>query len=218
MFRGLILDGVTGTGKSTLFRLLRSHPTFTEVDSAIVLSQSYTLRAAPGGEVGILLDDVLRSVEALRMRHARSEFAHRQDGRADVSFLFEGFHHYAALDAVEPHDRPRFAARFETRLGRLGTKLVALSVAPDAVLERCVRSPLRHRGEGWRRFLTRFGDNEQDVAAYYRERQHHFLELVDASTLPVLRVDTSAVCDIAEWRAVAEEIAAYHTRNELCPA
>lgn len=217
MFRGLILDGVTGTGKSTLFRLLRSHPSFTEVDSAVALSQSYTLRTAPGGEVGALLDDVLRSVETLQTRCARSEFAHRQDGRADVSFLFEGFHHYAALEAVEPQHRRCFAARFEPRLAGLGTKLVALSVAPDAVLDRCVRSTLRHRGEGWRRFLTRFGDSEHDVAAYYLERQRHFLALVDASMLPVLRVDTSALSEPSEWRSVAEEIAAFHTSCESCP-
>ncbi|MDQ3944684.1 MAG: hypothetical protein M3357_05950 [Actinomycetota bacterium] len=214
MFRGLILDGVTGTGKSTLFRCLRSHPCFTDVDSAVFLSQSYTLRVAPGDRIEGLLDDVLGQLEMLHGHREASGFARREDGRADVSFLFEGFHHYAALEHVEPEDRLRFAGDFEARLGPLGAKLVALSVSPEAVLERCVRSTLRHRGSGWRQFLTRFGDTEEDVAAYYRERQRHFLALVKTSTLPVLHVDTSDVSRPGEWRAVAETIAGFHTRSE----
>jgi hypothetical protein len=190
MFDGVIVDGVSGTGKTTLFNALKASRALASVESTYNLSQVYTLRVARPERAEKLAYDIVRQLEELHAYYSESEFSQRVDGRGDFRFLFEGFHHHLALDYLPESSRKAFVRAIDERLVALGARLVALYVPRERMLD-TVRLTLRYRGEKWRRYIMQFGDTEEQIAALHQARQDEYLEMVDQSPLPVLRLETS---------------------------
>lgn len=197
MFDIVLLEGITGAGKSTLFGRLQADPWAAGYESRLVLGQAYTLRVAPAERIVDHLVGLARGVADYARLHAGSEFAARRDGRGSMLVLAEGFHLYGLVEHLPENLRPAALRRVEEELGGLRVHLVSLEMAESTVLERSVRSPLRVRGPGWREFTRRFGRTEDEVADYFIRRQRGHQRLVAASSLPVLRIDTSE----ADWDA-----------------
>jgi hypothetical protein len=206
MFAGLVLEGITGTGKSTVFRAIQSTPVG---ESRLFLSQVYTLRLASAADGEGLLDQTATYLEAMHAWYARSEFAERTDGRGDFLFAFESFHYYIALEHIPTQRHEGLVRAFDARLAKVGARLAALWVRPESIMENCVRLPLQHRGQGWRSFVRRYGSTEAEIAAYYLERQEAFFALIDHAAMPSARIDTTD----RDWGRVAADVMALLPRS-----
>ncbi|WP_029063687.1 hypothetical protein [Labrenzia sp. DG1229] len=201
-FQGIIFEGVSGTGKSTLFRRLLQEQHFTGQDGGIYLSQCYTLRMANQGCPSSLAESRLRLLKSLHDDYSSSEFAHRSDGRGSCSFIFESFHYYLALDLLSESCQPAFVRRIDRRLMSLGARVVLLRVEPEAMIENCVRSTIRHRGQSWAAFLSRYGKAELALVNHFKRRQANLERLAAESALPILTVDTTE----QNWSEALEKI------------
>lgn len=201
-FCGLILEGVTGTGKSTLFRLLQRSELFATAESKLFLAQTYTLRMAPSTQPERLLEQLASWLGELQALLKASEFQTRYDGRGSLLYALEGFHYYLALEHLGRDARAQVVREVDRMLSGLGALVVALHLPEEEILERSVVSTKRLRGEKWAAFLRKFGQTDEEVARYYAERQRAFLDLLRDSDLPVLRLDTTS----ADWPALAAEV------------
>jgi hypothetical protein len=177
--RGLIIEGVTASGKTTLMKalqrvLLERRPAATK----LVLSEHYTDRLleeprrrgemALGDALG-LLEDAILGVRALAKLEAGGKFAGR-GGDAGVYVLIERFvgSHvaYLARHGVAPSaaEHARIAALYE-ELAAIGVRTVVLRV-PDAVLPGAVLATRTHRSPAWRGFLASHGDDDAIIASF----------------------------------------------------
>lgn len=190
-FDGLILEGITGSGKSTVFQRLNCSRVIRSYESTLFLSQAYTLRMAKESDEERYLNAIVDLIDHLYQDYSRSEFSLRNDSRGSLCYVFEGFHYYMALERFTDGHRYRLIRSLEERLFCLGARLVALYLSRNAILENSVISTLKHRGDGWRKFLFQFGSNENEIADYLCRRQDSFLKLAEAPRLPVLMLDSS---------------------------
>lgn len=206
LFRGLILEGVACSGKSTLLRALLSHPTFVDRlgTSTLVLTEHHTQRVLESlGSRGRLA--VHDNVSLLRehtsyLRGLASRLAAMSCWTAAASenpktlAVLERFHlshvlnyeHLAWPDVVD----------LDSDLAALGLTLCLVTARPDEIRRR-----VRSRGLGWGEFLWEVGQRNQlrgsstpDVVAdYFIRQQDELLELATRSCLLSVEIDTTAV-------------------------
>ncbi|GAA2843871.1 hypothetical protein [Crossiella cryophila] len=192
MFDVVLFEGITGTGKSTLFRHLAADSTAAGYESHLTLAQAYTLRMARPEGIVEHLRDLTEGIRSLHALYTGSEFAARTDERGSMLVLAEGFHLYGLLEHQPAEQRAEGQRKIESVLREVRPLVVSLELQESAVRERCVESTLRTRGPGWREFLRRYGQTHEEIAGYFTRRQRAHRELVEASALEVLRIDTSA--------------------------
>jgi len=193
---GLILEGVCGTGKTTVFHSLQQSERFSRRSflSAILLSEHQTQRVLERKEreVGLttadnvgLLNQHVSYLEAVQNRLGQMEWC--QDNRTNmrIPYVLERFHfthvyHYNHMSwsHVEKVDR---------RLAKLNCKLCLFTVDDSALRDRIITG----RNADWRRYLSRYGNTDDEIIAYYAKQQKLLRSLCDKSELDTLVIDTT---------------------------
>ena len=204
-FGGIILEGVTGTGKSTLFKMLRESNVISLFESTFFIPQVYTLRLVPNRGEAEYMKQMLEGIHAIAGAYTNSSFASREDRRGSACSVFEGFHYYMKLDRPGCSMRATEMDIIESQLSELGVRLVVLTVSKESVMENCVLSPIRNRGNGWKSFLSQFGSCEEEWEQYFWDRQERLLRLVHGTRLPILHIGTSS----QKWDEYLREIEAW---------
>ncbi len=208
---GLILEGVSGSGKTTVLEtLLRSERYLGRGHlSSLVLTEHQTQRVLEPKQKteGLSVEDnvtLLRrhveTVVALEAGLRRTDWADRGRVRHRVCYVLERFHlthvcHYPNVGwgDVEMLDRT---------LARLGCKLCLLTADRSVLQERVTDG----RGEPeWRTHLSSFGADRHEISDHYAAQQEKFLELSQASSIPSIVVDTSKT----QGPEAAEKVAAF---------
>lgn len=193
---GLILEGICGSGKTTIFRSLLQSERFVQRSflSAIVLSEHQTQRVLERKEretglttvdnVG-LLDQHVSYLEAVRNRLNQMEWCLNNRTNMRVPYVLERFHfthvyHYPHMtwEHVQPIDR---------RLAELNCKLCLLTVPEGLLRERIITS----RDSGWREYLSRYGETDEEILRYYATQQQLLRGLCEKSELDTLVLDTA---------------------------
>ena len=205
---GLILEGICGSGKTTILRSILQSDRYRDRPflSAVVLSEHHTQRVLERqeNEAGLtpedsvrLLDGHVSHLESLNERLARMDWLERNRTGMRVPYVFERFHfthacHYPHVrwDHVEPIDR---------RLAALNCRVCVLTVPEERIHERIIAG----RDAGWRDYLRRHGSSEDEIVDHYRMQQERLLELRRMSVLPVVVIDTTrSTADEAAERAI----------------
>lgn len=186
--RGVAIDGVTGAGKSIIFRglqqrLVRLRPSNTK----ILLSEHYTERMLEHlkgkgtlTEARVLshINSLLDPLGLLAGQKAGSKFAERA-GNTDVLVVMERFllGHIAnmrmACATSWPNESLR-AVNVAKRARLLGLIPVVLVVS-DSSLPGRVQSTRSRRNPAWSEYLDSIGDDEA-VVDHYRSWQAHLLD------------------------------------------
>lgn len=189
---GLILEGIPGTGKTSLCRnLVRALPDWHRgplwlATEHVTERRLEPLAATTPAQAGNLARGHLRLLETLAAMTAR---APRGLHTAPL-FLLERFH--LSLAVHVPGLRRRARQAWERDLLGLNTLLVLLVLDPEDVLRRTVEEPSRQRNEAWGQYLQTLGFDPQRQADHFLREQRCLEALFRESRLPGLLLNTSA--------------------------
>ncbi len=200
---GLIIEGIVGSGKTSLLRHILGYGVFLP-RTTLVLTEHETERPLePLSSANLrqsleLLQHWIKTISRLEVPHSPSPCSDTESQHP--LFLIERFHFSHCMDIVSP-DRFEEYASVESALAEFSAHIILLTIPRDHILERSIRSTSRNRGVSWRQYLQTLGANESAQAEHYRIQQEGFSELAARTRLPVTVRDTSGM----EWENLAKE-------------
>jgi hypothetical protein len=193
-FKGMIVEGTSGVGKSTLIdALLRRHAATAEprrIRSVMHLAQSHTYGPLAWGEdEGTLtvaenqhhLDRIVSTIEWL---HHSVQAHHKPWCFAILDTLH--LTHCVRPGVVKWND----IASYDQRLADLGCKLVFLRANAETIWERGI-SP-RVNEQFLQEYAKKFGRSLEEIHTYFVREQERLEELFERSALPKLLVQNDA--------------------------
>ena len=207
--KGLILEGIVGSGKSSILLFLRKQ-IIENGSSSLILDEAITerpLEPLSSSNVETSLLHLNRLVE-LMVRLYDLETAAQKPIESRVQFVLERFHFSHCLD-IAGFERFAAYADIDKQMMGLGSKLVVLTMKEDLIRERSVLSTKKFRGEAWSGYLEQIAETEEGVSAFYAAQQEHFIALCRMSTIPSMAVDTSN-CD---WEEASFQIVDFLNRD-----
>mgnify|MGYP001100720156 CR=1 FL=1 len=196
MFQGIILEGISGTGKTSVFEALIKHEKVQSIPakSKLILSEHHTQRILELEEQqGILtpehhtelLDQLVAFIEQLNHRttHRGWHSDHLQE--QDLFFLLERFHLTHVFRF--PYMNWSQVVVIDHRLESLGAVLCLLTVNAETLEKRL----FSRRNECWLNYLKQYGNSPSEIVDTLITRQKVAQELTALSSLPALVIDTS---------------------------
>ena len=193
---GLILEGISGTGKTAIFSEIVRTTLFTEKPylSSIILSEHQTQRILEKKfrEQGLTREDNLsvlnthvNYLESLNERLDHMDWCNKKIVDMRIPYIFERFH----LTHVYQYEHMKWkdVAEIDKRLVDLNGKLCLLLTDREKLAERLFNKP----EPTWHNYLKRFGSSEEEIVEHFYGQQDELLELAEKSNLPVIRIDTS---------------------------
>lgn len=196
MYQGIILEGISGTGKTSVFDVLVKHNKMQSIPakSRLILSEHHTQRILELEEQqGILtprhhtelLDQLITFMESLNNRTTRRGWNSDHVQEQDLFFLFERFHLTHVFRF--PYMDWSHVADIDRRLKPLGTVLCLLTVNAETLEKRL----FSRRHECWLNYLKQYGNSPTEIVNTLLNRQKMARELAALSSLPTLVIDTS---------------------------
>lgn len=198
---GIVLEGVTGAGKSQTLVALERHPRFIELlGNGRVFREDETL-----GEAMDELQDksIAPSKHMWRLERVLQEIA-SDDAPEPRGYVLERFHwsYYALLPQWNLY--PDIDAQLKT----WKFKTVLLTIAPDEFVGRSLERVDRDAVE-WTEGMIAFYGSRAKVLEAMQVSQARRLEAVELSGMTALVLDTGG----REWTRYAEHIIEFWTRN-----
>ena len=171
--RGVIIEGVTGSGKTAILRMLRERLSSEEgFQSQIFLSELETDR---------VFEEQRRSggLDPKRVLRHSEQLIHGVE-LLNVSVIFERLllSHLAHSESTDFYPLDVVRRQF-SRLGQLGFIQIVLVIPEDEFAER-VLSTTQYRGECWTEFLISKGKNQAEIVAYFKNWQERLLRNAEA--------------------------------------
>ncbi|MBN9087694.1 MAG: hypothetical protein J0J01_12360 [Reyranella sp.] len=218
---GLILEGVTGAGKTRLFHAIQAWLARNRASNTkLFLSEHYSERVLEArhkagdlgeGEVVAHPDGLLQPLSHLERLWSQSGFS-AASGAARVVTVIERFllGHMANMKCRQPDRWPAaYAPAIEglyRRADALGLRTIVL-VLPAGVLAERIRSTRAHRNAAWSAFLDSFGRDDAAIA-HFAHWQALMLELI-ARLPPIVQpkiVDMSDVTRPEDYADLARRL------------
>ncbi|CAG7652204.1 hypothetical protein PAESOLCIP111_06481 [Paenibacillus solanacearum] len=204
MIRGVIIEGLSTVGKTSVFSAIkRIHCQTHNGEKAIIaISEHYS-------QVLHSYQGVLRSMdkdEHIQLLNRHVEYLEQQFEWIDslghmkplngLFYLLERFNvnHRAAFkdsDEIE---------MLEKRLSRLNAHCILLTLSPDAVEPRFIES----RGEAWKSYVMENHPTVTEACQKFLEDQEKLRMCAKQSLIPTLEINT----DEADWDSYAKQILA----------
>ncbi|MCZ8514968.1 hypothetical protein O9H85_21595 [Paenibacillus filicis] len=202
MIRGVIIEGLSTAGKSSVFSAIkRLHSqTHNREKTIIAISEHYS-------QVLHSYQGVLRSMdkdEHIQLLNRHVDYLEQQYNWIDslghtkpsigVFYLLERFHvnHRAAfINSAE-------IEMLEKRLTRLNAHCVLLTLSQDAIEPRFIES----RGEAWKSYVMENHLTVTEACQKFLEDQEKLRKCAKQSLIPTLEINT----DEADWDSYAKQI------------
>lgn len=183
--RGIIIDGVAGSGKTTIIKSLNQRIFEKEpLASRIFLSEHYTQRILenPDGQIKPTKDrinnhieNIISSLEMFQAMLIGSKFAD-DPGQADLFVVLERFVLTHLTSLPESYGLNE-ATQHLQKLSSLNFIQIAL-ITPEEMMTERVLSTFKYRNDKWKDYLYSIG-NEEEIVKYYLDWQRKFLSYVD---------------------------------------
>lgn len=205
--KGLIVEGIPGTGKSTLIRTIQRQERFLKRDTvtSLIFGEEMTQRTLErrtnAGEATAedhfqLFDELLSLLERQQERFADRGWR-GEKGSRHILYLLERFHLTHAT--YYPYLRDADFSDTEERLLRLGARGCLLTMERHVMRERIIES---RPFPAWRSYISRYGENEDAILEHYWRQQEQMREKAERSPLPWLVLDTTK----ANWVELAPKL------------
>lgn len=203
---GALIAGISGAGKTTLYRKTNAALTACGREIVLAFPQSMTTTAhlhmasEPRQQAEKILswiDDAISFAERVTKHALAGGLITERENYPfnwNPMLLLEGFIFDIPLHgfAIERQE----LLPFEHRLKALQVVLTVLVVPPALIRRRCVESTRRHRGEGWFKHLEALGVDDEARSVHFKRQQELLLEWVRQSPMETHLIE---VPDIRSW-------------------
>lgn len=186
--RGLIIDGVVASGKSTILHILNKkiieeEPTL----SKIFLSEHYTQRMLEhlrdgkkidGQYINNHIEKIIDSLDVFQKMLDDSKFRDNPK-EADLLVILERFilTHLTNDDLLNDGYSLEKAKYHFSKITSYNINQIAL-IIPEDKIEKRIMSTINYRNEKWKEYLYSFGD-EKEIVNYYKNWQRRFLGYIN---------------------------------------
>jgi hypothetical protein len=182
--RGIILEGIPGSGKSRLLDAVSAQWRPQELGGMWLATERLTER--PLEPLSLVSPETacahvnshLRVLETMQKWETQSPGG----GRLPACFVLERFH--LSIACHVPGIPSGAVKRWETRLAKLGAVLVLLTVSPRHILRQCIQDTIRRRNSLWGHYLKTLAPTEPLLVRHFSREQARFREMGRTSRLP----------------------------------
>jgi hypothetical protein len=196
---GILIEGVTGAGKSQTLAALQKHPKFSILlGNGRVFMEEETL-----GEVMDEINEsgVGPSKHLWRLNNVLEELKHQTETQPNTcGYVLERFHlsYYALLPDWNLY------APIDEQLHSLNCKIVLLTVSPEEFAHRSLDRVDRRDTDWTAGMIAYYGSREATLDAMKTSQQRR-RDALAYSRLPSIQIDTTA----RDWTGYAEQIIEY---------
>ncbi|MBA2939061.1 hypothetical protein HZF08_12150 [Paenibacillus sp. CGMCC 1.16610] len=202
MIRGVIIEGLSTTGKTSVFSAIKRLHSQTNNDEKTLFAISEHYSQVLHSYQGILRS--MNKDEHIQLLNRHVDYLEQQFEWIDslghtkpskgVFFLLERFnvnHRAAFINSAE-------IEMMEKRLSRLNARCVLLTLSQDAVEPRYIES----RGEAWKSYVMKNHPTVTEACQKFLEDQEKLRMCTKQSLIPSLEINT----DKADWDSYAKQI------------
>ncbi|PJN55376.1 hypothetical protein PAEVO_20970 [Paenibacillus sp. GM2FR] len=202
MIRGVIIEGLSTAGKTSLFSAIKEiHSQASNVEKSIIaISEHYSqvLHSYQGVLRSMDKDEhiqlLIRHVDYLELQYSWIDSLGHTKPSNGIFYLLERFHlnHRAAFSNSSNIEV------LEKRLFRLNAQCVLLTLSEDAVEPRFIES----RSNAWKSYVMENHSTVTEACHKFLEDQDQLRMCAKQSLIPTLEINT----DEADWNSYARQI------------
>lgn len=186
----LMLSGITGTGKSTLFRYLEKNMDMRDFSSNMFFSSYHCQNYFK--EAGICFEKLYEFYQRI-FEMEKIEYSKK------IGVLFENSFYNVCLEYGLDNKE---IMKMESLFNKYQCKQVLLTIPETEIYQRSIVTTRIYRKPSWTDYLNRFNLSDGELTDMFLEKQKRLSELVNKSSCPALIINTSEM----DWDLYIEEI------------
>lgn len=204
----IIIEGITGSGKSTIYKTIVDKLKSSEGSNFLFLNEYMTFRTFEK-EVDIedssknTFTNICSFIHWLTSIYVNADLQNTSRGHNEqLCCLMEGFHWNAYARGIL--SKETFCG-IENEVNSLGFGIVFLALSESEIKKRSVTETRQYRTSGWNKYLNTLGNSDDEIAKMFQDRQKRFYDIYSGSKLNKILINT----DEKRWDQYAEQIIAF---------
>lgn len=203
--RRLIIEGITGAGKSTIYKKLVEKIDVSFGNNLLAFDEYLTWRLyEKKSDIEKFSKEtfynIINFMSWIITEYSYANLQNTSKGRdEELCCLIEGFHWNAYVRGILTISD---FYEIENKLHEMGFEIVYLTLSDDQIKIRSVIETRKYRSPGWSDYLSTIGSSDDDIALKFRDRQEKFTQLYEKTVLSKMQIIT----DEKKWDEYVEQI------------
>ena len=202
LIRGLIIEGLSTSGKTSVFSALKRIQSQTPDIERTMIAVSEHYSQVLHGDHGVLrslkqeehIELLNRHVEYLESLHNWIDSLGHTKTSNGVFYVLERFH----LNHRHAFENGIGIRKLERRLAKLNARCVLLTLSPEVVESRFIES----RGADWKSYVMKDGYSVDQTCLEFLNDQDRLRQCAEQSLIPTMEITT----DDVDWDGYARKI------------
>lgn len=211
----IIIEGITGSGKTTILKLLRNKLIEQDFSNLFLISQFYTnsiIYNSKSNDAETKSYNILENICNIIENYDKLyENYGTKDKKRRFSSILECFH--IENFAKKYMKDFQLFKNLDMRIAQLGYKMIILYLPEKDIIERSIISTRIHRNsKKWNDYLINLGNNNEEIKKYFLDVQDSIIFWAKNSIIPYKIISTENM----EWEKYIDEIMLFsNSKNEL---